>query len=94
MVLCYSTNQTSEIAVLALRRTRQTLFRKVLRFVVLLVPLQRAATTGVLKQNATLLPFHSIISSARSSKIGGTDPERLGGLEINDQLDLRGLHDG
>ena len=39
-------------------------------------------------------PHHSITSSARASSVGGTvEAERLGGLEVDDQLELgRLLH--
>ena len=37
---------------------------------------------------------HSITSSARASSVGGTvEAERLGGLEVDDQLELGRLHD-
>ena len=39
-------------------------------------------------------PHHSITSSARASSVGGTvEAERLGGLEVDDQLELGGLLD-
>ena len=38
--------------------------------------------------------LHSITSSARASSVGGmVEAERLGGLEVDDQLDLGGLLD-
>ena len=41
-----------------------------------------------------LAQLHSITSSARASSVGGTvEAERLGGLEVDDQLELGRLHD-
>ena len=46
------------------------------------------------EQRDELAPLHSITSSARASSVGGTvEAERLGGLEVDDQLELGGLLD-
>ena len=46
------------------------------------------------EQRDELAPFHSITSSARASSVGGTvEAEHPGGLGVDDQLELRRLHD-
>ena len=41
-----------------------------------------------------LPPLHSITSSARASSVGrDVDPKRLCGLEVDDQVEFRGLND-
>ena len=41
------------------------------------------------EQRDELAPLHSITSSARASSVGGhVEPERLGGLEVDDELEL------
>ena len=45
------------------------------------------------EQRDELAPLHSITSSARASSDGGmVEAERLGGLEVDDQLELGRLH--
>ena len=46
------------------------------------------------EQRNELAPLHSITSSARASSVGGTSrPSILGGLDVDDQLELGRLHD-
>jgi hypothetical protein len=50
-----------------------------------LAPADRASLPGAF--------LHSITSSARASSIGGVDAERLGGFEVDDELEFGRLLD-
>jgi hypothetical protein len=54
---------------------------------------QRPRGWSAAQQRDERAPLHSITSSARASSIGGVDAERLGGFEVDDELEFGRLLD-